>query len=74
MFTSSLRFVVTTLLVLAANPVEAYQAEDKQELHAQDKSPVSVRYQFEWEIYDSVLYQKSGAEKAELQDHTRGVL
>ena len=74
MFTSSLRFVVTTLLVLAANPVEAYQAEVKQELHAQDKSPVLVRYQFEWEIYDAVLYEKSGADKAELQEQTQGVL
>lgn len=74
MFPSSLRFAVATLLVLAANSVDAYQAEVRQELRAQDKTPVPVRYQFEWEIYDAVLYEKSGADKAELQERTESVL
>lgn len=73
MFTA-LRFAVILLLLSAVASVAAYQTEVKQELLTQNKTRIPVRYYFEWEIYDADLYDKSGADKAEIQDRTQGVL
>ena len=65
---------LSLLLVSALIPVDAYQAEIRQELLTQDKTRVSVRYRFEWEIYDSIRYEKSGADKAQLQQRLGKIL
>ena len=67
-------FFVAFLLALTVVPVDGYQAEVRQTLLAKDETSVPVHYRFEWEIFDSVRYQNSLADKAELQDRARDTL
>ena len=73
MFTAQ-RFLLILTLVIAVNPVAAYQTEGSVNLLARDKSSVAARYRFEWEIHDSTRYKNSRADKAQLQERAGDTL